>query len=150
MKVIMGGTFGHLHKGHLKLIKKAFRLGDHVYIGLTTDAYVRKNKPGQGIAGYEERKKKLEEIVDKLGKSYEIKPLNDRFGPSTTGEFDIIVVSGETYHTALDINKLREGKGLKPLKIVKVGYVYAKDSRPISSTRIRNGEIDESGNLKLG
>jgi cytidyltransferase-like protein len=148
MEVIIGGTFGHVHKGHIKLLKKAFEIGDHVYIGLTTDEYVRKNKPGQNVAGYEERKRKLEEIVTQLKKEYEIKPLNDKFGPSITGKFDVIVVSEETYHTALDINAIRERKGLKPLRIIKIGYVYAKDSRPISSTRIRNGEIDESGNLK--
>lgn len=145
MRVIVGGTFNKLHKGHIRLLEKAFEIGDEVYIGLTTEKYVRREKPGQKIAGYGERKRALEETVRKFQKRYEIEPLNNRFGPSTTGNFDAIVVSEETLHTALEINGIRKKNRLKPLSVIKIGYVYAKDSRPISSSRIVRGEIDKNG-----
>lgn len=147
MRVVIGGTFDHLHQGHIAMLKKAFSLGNYVYIGLTTDAYVKKLKKGK-IENYAKRRKKLEETVEKFGKKFEIMPLKDRFGPSTTVDFDVIVVTVETYRVALQINKIRKENRLKPLKIVRIKYVLAKDHLPISSSRIRNKEVDKKGNLR--
>lgn len=148
MRVVIGGTFGFLHEGHKALIRKAFEVGDYVYIGLTTDRYVEKIKHGMGIPKYSVRKKKVEQFAKKYKKKFDIVPLNDRFGPSTTGRFDAIVVSKETFRTAQEINKIRNKNDLEPLRIIKVRYVMAKDSVPISSSRILKGEIDEYGNVK--
>lgn len=147
MKVIVGGTFGYLHKGHRELLSKAFEMGDSVYIGLTTDEYVRKAKNSRRIPDYSERESLLRKFVGRFGKKYEISPLNDRFGPSTTGDFDAIVVTAETLPTALKINRIRSRSGLKPLAIVKIDYVLSSDSVPISTSRIIKGEIDSEGNL---
>lgn len=47
----------------------------------------------------------------------------------------------------LKINELREERGKKPIKIVKVEHLKAADGKAISSTRIKAGEIDEHGSL---
>ncbi len=57
MRVIIGGTFAYLHKGHEALITKAFELGDYVCIGLTTDGYVKTVKPKEKIPPYKDRLK---------------------------------------------------------------------------------------------
>jgi pantetheine-phosphate adenylyltransferase len=147
MKVVIGGTFNHLHTGHLALLRKAFAIGDSVYIGLTKDDYAQSRKPDQKIMKYAERKEKLTRAAESLGKDFRIMPLSDRFGPSITGDFDVIVVSEETYKTGLEVNRRRRKNGLKPLRIVKIKYVLAEDSLPISSSRIAKGEIDTSGKL---
>lgn len=147
MRIIIGGTFDHLHKGHLELIRKAFQVGNYVYIGLTTDRYVKKMKPGRKIARYSTRKKALTGAIKRFNKKFEILPLDDKFGPSTTGNFDAIVVSEETFHVAVEINKIRKKKKIHTLSIIKVPYALAKDRRPISTSRILRKEIDREGNL---
>ena len=74
-------------------------------------------------------------------------PIQDKYGPSVEEKFDAIVVSPETKPTAEEINEKRRQRGKKPLQIIVVPYVLAKDGHPINSTRIRNGEIDEHGTL---
>jgi pantetheine-phosphate adenylyltransferase len=46
------------------------------------------------------------------------------------------------------INTIRRRRGLKPLPVVSIGMVVAEDFEPISSTRIRAGEIDREGYLE--
>ncbi len=145
MNIVIGGTFGYLHKGHVALISKAFELGDFIYIGLTTDAYVLRAKPGEDVPPYVERKAALDKLAHSLKKRYTIGPLEDRYGPSTTGNFDAIVVSEETYKSALEINRIRKKNGLNELRIIKIAYVLADDLKPISTSRILKGEIDKDG-----
>ena len=88
------------------------------------------------------------------GKSIDIEqkdvviPLNDPYGTTIYDtDFEAIVVSEETEPTAVEINNIRVSKGMKPLDIVVVSFVLAYDGNPISSTRIRRGEINQSGNI---
>jgi pantetheine-phosphate adenylyltransferase len=140
-KVAVGGTFDGLHLGHKVLLNKAFELGDRVIIGLTGDAYAK----GKSMS-YEKRKRNLEMFL--RGKNYEIVELSDAYGPAIIdAELDAIVVSEETKAKALEINDIRGKRGLKPLEIVVVPMVMAADGKPISSTRIRRGEINSEGRL---
>lgn len=43
-KVVVGGTFDYLHKGHESLLTKAFEVGEKVWLGITSDDYIRKVK----------------------------------------------------------------------------------------------------------
>ena len=124
----------------------AARAGE-VLIGLTSDAMARKWKRRK-IEDFKYRKKELEGFVRK---EFNIKPkivkIEDKFGPTLKEDFDYIVVSPETYKTALLINKERQKRNKKPIKIVKINFTLAKDKKPIFSTRIFKGEIDRDGNL---
>jgi pantetheine-phosphate adenylyltransferase len=74
--------------------------------------------------------------------------LNDDWGPSVIEEsFTAIIVSEETKKTAEKINKIRNKNGNGQLKIVMVPFVKAYDGQKISSSRIRNNEIDLNGML---
>ena len=147
--VATGGTFDHLHKGHIALLARSFEVGDKVVIGLTSDAFALKEgkTPDQS---YSERHAALEAFIHRRfpGRKYLIAKLDDYFGPGIASpEVQAIVVSRETAKRVSIANELREAKGFLPLEVVVVDYVLADDSRPISSSRIRSGELDVEGRL---
>ena len=143
-KVAVGGTFEILHKGHEALLQKAFSLGK-VTIGLTSDQFAEKLKKRK-VEKFSERKRNLENfILKKFKKRTKIVKINNIFGPTLKEDFDFLVVSSETLKNALKINKEREKLGKRPIKIVKVKMVLAEDGKPISSTRIKKGEVDREG-----
>jgi len=93
-------------------------------------------------------KKTVEKFLKKSGFSFELFKIDDPFGIALE-KGNAILVSKETEKRAKEINKKRKEKGLKSLKIIKVKTILAEDGKPISSTRIRRGEIDENGrNIK--
>jgi len=143
-KIVIGGTFESLHKGHRFFLEKAFSLGE-VFIGLTSDLMAEKTKK-RGVKNFEKRKKELEKFIKNNFKfNYEIGKIEDRFGPTLKKDFDFIVVSPETKKTAILINKEREKINKKPIEIVEIEFILAEDGKPISSTRILKGEIDKEG-----
>ncbi len=149
-KVAVGGTFDELHKGHRVLLMKAFETGDRVLIGLCTDEFVKKLSKPHLTASYEERLNELRESLVNLGVSdrADIIALDEPVGPAATDEtIEGLVVSQETELTAIKINEQRKRRGLKPLKIVTVNMVPSENCRPISTTRIRRGEMDREGRL---
>ncbi len=146
-RVVVGGTFDPLHDGHRTLLKKACELskGGGLFIGLTSDK-MAKNKSHK-VDGYCTRYDAIMEFTSAQGIKPEIIKLDDPYGPTLRDDFDYIVVSPETHPTALKINEIRREKGLKPIEIVLVDYVFADDGLPISSSRISEGEIDEHGKV---
>jgi pantetheine-phosphate adenylyltransferase len=143
-KVVLGGTFDILHKGHEALLKKAFELGK-VTIGLTSNKFAQKLKKRR-ITPFKERKKNLENFVkEKFSKRVRIIKINDIFGPTLKEDFDFIVVSEETFKNALKINQKRKKLKKPEIKIVKIEMILAEDKKPISCARIREGEIDKEG-----
>ena len=149
-KVAVGGTFDEFHKGHKVLLMKAFEIGEHVLIGLCTDEFAEKMGKPHETASYEERLKELRTSLKAWGLSdkAEIIPLNDPYGITLTDTcIEALVVSEETEKTALKINQKRSEAQLPPLTIVTISMVPAENYKPISTTRIREGEIDREGHL---
>lgn len=148
-RVILGGTFNVVHKGHLALLKKAFELGDFVFIGLTSDQMANGNRDVP-VQSYEIREKNLLAAVHDIakGKQFRIDMIEDVYGPAITANYDYIVVSEETKTGAEKINLAREKAGMKPLEIVVIKLVKGADKQKITARRIVRGEIDEDGNVK--
>ncbi len=143
--VAVGGTFDILHDGHKALLRKAYELG-HVTIGLVSDK-MAKHK-GHAVNSYEVRKHALTTYLrTRTGAEPEIIELNDPYGPTLETRFDYIVVSPDTIDTAREINSIRVKRGMSPIEIVCVDFIRACDGKPISSSRIRRGEIDKHGAL---
>ena len=147
--VAMGGTFDVIHSGHMALLNKAFSVSSKVIIGLSSDQLA--TKKGKNLVNdYPKRLSSLKSVIEKNfpNSSYQISKLEDDFGPAVIeGSVNALVVSEETSNKGLRLNEVRAERNLPPVKIVVVPMVLAKDGKAISTSRIRNSEIDSSGNL---
>ena len=146
----MGGTFDILHLGHKALLHRALEVGDIILIGLTTDARASKDRNKTQINPYNIRLANLQNLLKTMKSldKFQIVPLENDAGPSVIDEdFEAIIVSDETKSTAQKINKIRSANGKIELEIVVVPMIGAQDGNRISSSRIRNKEINSEGKL---
>ncbi len=147
--VATGGTFDIIHRGHLTLLSNAFAISDKVIIGLTSDELAEK-KGKLSINKYEKRLENLTQVISKEfpNSSFQISKLDNDFGPAVLEkEVEALVVSDEKSNQGVVLNQLRAEKKLSPVKIITISMFLAKDGKRISTTRIKNSEIDTEGNL---
>jgi pantetheine-phosphate adenylyltransferase len=163
--VVLGGTFTPVHNGHRALLHKAFQTashdgrGDgHVIVGLTSTALATRTRSDPShaelLGDFQQRREdlaaELEDMSDAYTASFEITQLDDAQGPAgTRADVDAVVVSPEAkaQRRAHDLNHQRRDAGLPQLEIHTPPFVTAEDGTRISSTRVRNGEIDVHGQL---
>ena len=147
--IALGGTFDIIHIGHIALLNKGFSISKKVIIGLTSDELALRN--GKDLENkFEARYSALESLIKEkfLNSEFEIIKLENDFGPAVIeGQVQALVVSTETQHKGDILNKLRIEKNLEPVKIISVPMVLAEDGNRISTTRIRDMEIDFNGKL---
>jgi pantetheine-phosphate adenylyltransferase len=147
----VGGTFDELHKGHRAFLVKAFEVGDHVVIGMSTDEFVRTMGKPHLTASYRQRLRDLKNFLGEPGllQRAEIIPISDAYGGVllSKGPIEALIVSRETEPTAVKINEKRQEIGLTPLQIIVIDMIPSENHSPISTTRIRRGEIDREGHL---
>ncbi len=147
--IATGGTFDIIHRGHLTLLSDAFAISDKVIIGLTSDELAEK-KGKLLINKYENRLENLTAVISKEfpNSSFQISKLDNDFGPAVLEKgVEALVVSDEMSNQGAILNQLRAEKKLSPVKIITVPMFLAKDGTRISTTRIKNSEIDTEGNL---
>lgn len=150
--VFVAGTFDHLHRGHEILLRQAFRAGKKVTVGLTSNAFVAAYKPGYTGLFFATRKKHVGTWLTKNGHrdNATIIAIDDPYEPASSDpSLDALIVTPQNRVRGEEINAKRASRGLSPLVLLEVPIVAAQDTRDISSTRIRNGEIDSKGNLIL-
>ena len=147
--VAMGGTFDIIHRGHLTLLSNAFDIAGKVIIGITSDEFAAT----KGKVPTNKYAQRLENLTSAISKefpnaTFEISKLENDFGPAVLEkEVQALVVSDETSNQGDNLNNLREKKNLPPVQIVVVPMFLAQDGSRISTTRIKNSEIDIDGNL---
>jgi len=150
---VCGGTFDLFHKGHELFLKKTLESSEKVLIGITSNIYVNSFKKNFNIEDFEIRKKAVENFLESVGERERAKivPIDNAFEPylETSTDYDAISVTPHTLKAAQEINLKRINNNITELEIVLVPFLKAEDEGIISSTRIRNGEINRKGRLYL-
>lgn len=150
-KVVVGGTFDCFHNGHKALLMKAFELGDRVTVGVCSDKM--QELLLKDCVGVQPLAMRMWSVLDFLRKEgllgrTDIIVLTDPFGPAVGDtEAQAVVVSPQTRGRAEELNEMRASNGLAPLEVVEVPFVLAEDGSPISSIKIRYGEMDTQGKI---
>jgi len=121
--IITYGTFDLFHIGHLRLLKRLKKMGDVLYVGISTDKFNQK-KNKKTIIPYKQRAKIVASIkyVDGV---FPEKKWNQKKKDIKKYKADILVM-GDDWKKKFDY--------LKPLCEVK----YIKRTKNISSTNIKN------------
>lgn len=148
--VALGGTFDLIHAGHLNLLSEAFRLGDKVLIGVTSDELVAVLHKKHKVRPFPQRAKALTTFLKKnrwLSRA-RVSALREPYGPAAKRkELQALIVSRGTLGSGKRLNRLRKMNGLPALDLIVVDLLKAADGKPISTTRIRSGEIDSEGRI---
>ena len=147
--VATGGTFDIIHKGHLTLLSNTFAISDSVIIGLTSDKLAKK-KGKTPTNNYQKRYENLMSVLsrDFPNGTFQVSKLDNDFGPAVLEkQVKALVVSDETSSQGKILNELRAKRNLPPVQIIIIPMFLAKDGIRVSTTRIKNSEIDADGNL---
>src|SRR5947209_12058125 len=105
MRVVLGGTFDILHKGHEALLRAAFDgRPEQVLIGLTTDRFAPEARTR--VNPYAVRERNLKRfLAGRKGRPAKIEPIADPHGPADElPDLDVIVVSAARSPVATALN----------------------------------------------
>ena len=144
-RCLVGGTFDRLHAGHRLLLDAAQRAAAHVEIHITSNAMAEHKS--SNIQSFESRREEVLVWVERHAPHrVTVHELTDVHGPAPTHpSADCIVATPETIGQCRSINEKREEIGLSPLSIIEVSHFQDHLGGILSSSRIRNGQIDPEG-----
>lgn len=145
----LGGTFDHFHAGHRAFISFAAQLADQLLIGVTTPQLITHKLYPAAIQSLAEREAAVGEFCTSQGISATIVHLTDEFGPTITANSPVqaIAVTTQTEPGGQALNLERTHRQLSPLPIHVCQLVPDELGQPITSTRIRAGQIDRQGRI---
>jgi rfaE bifunctional protein nucleotidyltransferase chain/domain len=127
--VYTGGVYDILHKGHLRLLKRAKSLGDFLVVGIEEDSSVIKMKP-RPILSTQERVEQMQELpfVDRVV-TYSVDE-NTKILESIVPD---IFVHGDDWEAQTDRTEM-----LDYMKENRIKVVYLPRTMNISDTEIKN------------
>ncbi|MBI2010309.1 MAG: pantetheine-phosphate adenylyltransferase [Candidatus Chisholmbacteria bacterium] len=150
---IAAGSWDHFHEGHKQFLKKAFSVAEEVWVGVTAPELTRNKPLAATIESLATRQERVKKFVKSLGMLHRAKffRLEDIFGPAIEPRVEgALLVSAQTIGGGKAVNDKRQELGLAPLQLIKVPFFMAEDGKPLSSERIRRGEVDRNGLIYRG
>ncbi|MCX7997191.1 MAG: pantetheine-phosphate adenylyltransferase [Patescibacteria group bacterium] len=146
----VAGTFDRFHAGHRTLLTTAAASAERLSIGITHPSMTVGKVYSQQIQTLEERTAAVHSFVTGQGwqdrAAYFV--LQDIYGPARDdASMDTLVITASSRENARRVNEARRASGMPELELITVPLVRAEDGKPVSSTRIRTGEIDREGRV---
>ncbi|KAL4482165.1 hypothetical protein ABPG72_014978 [Tetrahymena utriculariae] len=156
-RVILGGTFDHLHNGHKIMLSAALLLAipsdTDIVLGLTGTELLKNKKNKELLQSFEYRRHRIiqfQQLFAPQTKFY-IFELMEPMGPLRDKEFDGVVISHETLQSSFGINKFRKENGLSELPLYIVDIISQNKSQcgndfseKASSTTVRNYLLEKN------
>jgi len=141
-KIVIGGTFDHLHDGHKHLLKMSKYYAKTTLIGLTSEAMTKQKPHPDKIQPYEKRKKNIEDYAKKINLNCDITEINNIYGPAidNTLNLDAIILTEETLKNGIEINKKRKENNMEELEYIIHPYILGADKTKIDSTSLRTNQ----------
>ena len=144
-RCLLGGTFDRLHDGHKDLLRAGLEAAAHLEVHITTDqmALAKDHR----IQPVEDRMAAVQDALNAVrATGWSLHMLEDAFGPAPRHPTaDALVVSPETRAGGEAINRKRIEGGFDPLVLIEVQHRTNAEGTILSSTAIRNGRMDTSG-----
>ncbi len=144
---IAGGTFDRLHAGHKAFLQAVFFSASEVILGVTSDEYAKQKN--QNIQPFEERMMGLKAFLkeERVETRVKIVEIYDIYGVLLDRDIkpDVLFVTDDTKEHAEEINKKRQEIGLSKIPMRIVPLIFSDDQQIVSSTAIRQGEMNAEG-----
>jgi pantetheine-phosphate adenylyltransferase len=143
----LGGTFDHFHAGHQEFLQFASGLGQTLLIGVIIDQQTQGKEYDYLIEKYDVRVKSVVNFCQGQGISAQIVPLSDTYGPTITADSPVnqLAVTTQSKSGAVAINAKRVALELPKLPIHVCQLATDQTGQPITSTRIRAGQVSREG-----
>lgn len=135
-KVLTGGVFDILHYGHIRFLKSAKGLGDHLVVAIESDVNVARLKgPGRPVHNQSQRKETLESlsfvdeviILDDKMEDKNYRQLVEKVNPSiiaaTEGDPMLEKKKSHAKHIGaklVEIQKIKVASGSKIAKLLRI------------------------------
>ena len=152
-KVLIAGTFDHLHCGHKLILTHAIaRTQRELLVGFTDgDALLGKKRFKAVMHPISQRVHHVREFLLPLMRN-EIE-LNcivtqDHIGPAGSISFDALAVTSETRSGGDAVNKFRADAGLPQVKVIELPLIM-QNAAKFSSTTVREFIVNKSGGFEI-
>lgn len=144
-KAVMGGTFDHLHPGHLLFLTYAALHTEDLGIGMTHDSMLVKKSNKEFIQPWHLRKEKVHRFLTLLNPTIklDIFEIFDPISKAGTEDYEGLILTTEVESASIMINNFRISQGLQALEKSVVNLAEVCQMK-ISSTNIRNAIYEKS------